>query len=293
VNPCGEAASAGEVGEIHVRTPYLAFGYHRRPAASAQRFTPDSFTPGGRVYRTGDLARRHADGSIEFLGRLDHQVKIRGHRIELDEITTVLNQHPSVATSAVVAHPQRDGSPQLVAYLVASTQPAPAAEQLRAHLATVLPEHMIPSHFLTLERLPSTPNGKLDRGALPPPDASRPATGAAYVSPSTPLHHLLADIWTDILDGGPVGIHDGFFALGGHSLLATRVVARIRESLGIELPVQTLFEAPTIDALATALLELLLQREPGTGAQLMDEVEQLSDADVRAQLRQAGLAPEE
>ncbi|MEO7417518.1 MAG: condensation domain-containing protein, partial [Thermoanaerobaculia bacterium] len=239
----------GVAGELLIGGAGLARGYLGRPDLTAEKFVPDPFgVPGARIYRTGDLVRRRPSGELEFLGRIDHQVKVRGFRIELGEIEAALLRHPSVSASVVMVR-EDGGEKRLVGYLVAGA--APSTSELRQALGQSLPEYMIPSAFVTLESLPLTPSGKVDRKALPAPEAS--AAGEGWVPPQGPVEELLAGIWTEILKVGRVGSRDNFFALGGHSLLATQVVSRIRTALGVELPLQRLFEAPTVAGLAGAV----------------------------------------
>ncbi|HEX2203634.1 MAG TPA: phosphopantetheine-binding protein, partial [Longimicrobium sp.] len=211
-----------------------------------------------RVYRTGDRARRLEDGSIEFLGRLDAQVKVRGHRIEPAEVEAALLRHPAVR-QAVVGARGPAGAARLVAWLLPAGGPASPAE-LRAAVREVLPEPMVPSAFVWMDAFPLTPSGKLDRRALPEPGGVRPEV-AEYVAPRTPAEEALAAIWREVLGVERVGVHDRFFDLGGHSLLATQVVSRIQRALGLALPLRALFEAPTVAALA----ERLPAAAPGDG----------------------------
>jgi amino acid adenylation domain-containing protein len=244
----------GVPGEVCVGGAGVARGYHGRPALTGEKFIPDPFDgePGARLYRTGDRGRWLADGTLEYLGRMDEQVKIRGFRIELGEIESVLRAHPSVADVAVIAREDAPGDRRIAAYVV----PAEGAEadpaELRAHLKDRLPDYMVPSAFVALEAFPLTPNGKLDRARLPAPGASS-VERTAYAPPRTPAEVAMAEIWSEVLGVQPIGIHDDFFALGGHSLLATRVVSRVRQALGMELPLRHLFEAPTIAELCHRL----------------------------------------
>jgi acyl carrier protein len=233
----------------------LARGYHRRPELTAQRFIPHPFRadPGARLYRTGDLVRYLADGSLEFLGRLDQQVKLRGFRIEPGEIEAALTRHPGVREAAVVMRAQPSGDKRLVAYFVPRQEPGPSVGELRNLLRAGLPEYMVPTAFVALAALPLTPSGKLDRGALPAPEWVRPDLEDGFVAPRSTVEARLAEIWAGILGIEAVGVHDDFFALGGHSLLATQVVSRLRATLQVELPLRTIFEEPTIAGLARAL----------------------------------------
>jgi amino acid adenylation domain-containing protein len=250
LDPAGQPVPPGVPGELHIGGVGLALGYHDRPGLTATRFVPDPFgPPGGRLYRTGDLTRWRADGTIEFLGRIDHQVKLRGLRIELGEIEAALRAQPSVTEAAVTVREDRPGDKRLVAYLVGEGEPDPAA--LRAALKQALPDYMVPTAFVGLERLPLGPSGKLDRRALPTPVAA--AAGADAAPPTTPAELVFAAIWADVLGVPSVGIDDDFFDLGGHSLLATQVVARARKQLaGVGQPVSVMdvFTLKTIRELA-------------------------------------------
>ncbi|MFJ5305072.1 non-ribosomal peptide synthase/polyketide synthase [Streptomyces sp. NPDC088350] len=237
----------GVPGELYLAGVQLARGYLDRPGLTAERFVADPYgAPGTRMYRTGDLARWNADGTVEYLGRTDDQVKVRGFRIEPGEIQGVLATHPSVAHAVVVVREQT-----LIAYVVpAGPFEAPA---LRAHTAAALPAHMVPAAFVTLDALPLTPNGKLDRAALPAPDFTAATGPDAGTSPRSPREEILTALFGDILGLERVGADDDFFALGGHSLLAMRLVSRVRTALGADLTVRTVFEAPTPAQLAARL----------------------------------------
>ncbi|MFL6289707.1 MAG: amino acid adenylation domain-containing protein [Thermoanaerobaculia bacterium] len=252
LDPWGNPVPAGIPGEVWLGGAGLARGYLHRPDLTAERFLPDPFSgPGERLYRTGDLARRRADGSLELLGRIDHQVKLRGFRIELGEIEAALLAHPAVREAAVLAvdAANPDGDRRLAAYVA----PPVEVEELRGHLAARLPSYMVPGAWVMLDALPRTPNGKLDRKALPRPDLS--AGGDGFVPPETPEERTLAGIWADVLGLERVGLHDDFFRLGGHSLLATRVMARVRRELAVDLPLRSLFQAPTVGGLSRAVRE--------------------------------------
>ncbi|HVR96679.1 MAG TPA: amino acid adenylation domain-containing protein [Thermoanaerobaculia bacterium] len=245
----------GVAGELYVAGVGLARGYHNRPELTAEKFVPDPFAvswgePGARMYRTGDLVRYLPDGDMDFLGRLDHQVKIRGYRIELGEIEAGLTSHPAVREAAVLVHEGAPGDRRLIAYTVPRNGMVDVAA-LRDHLQRRLPPYMVPSAFISLPSFPLTPNGKLDRKALPMPEEVLPER--EYTAPRTPVEALLAGVWEDVLRQGRIGIHDDFFDLGGQSLLATQVVSRVRATLGVELPLRRLFEAPTVAGLAVAV----------------------------------------
>ncbi len=251
----------GVTGELYIGGVQLARGYLNRSDLTAEKFIPNPYgEPGSRMYRTGDLGRYLPDGNIEFLGRIDHQVKIRGFRIELGEIESTLLRHEGVRDAVVVAREDSPGDKRLVAYVVPREPGRLTIEALRAHLQKSLPEHMVPSSWVFLESLPLNANGKIDRKALPAPDANRADLGVEYVAPRTEMEQLLAGIWAEVLKVERVGIHDNFFALGGHSLLATQLVARTGEKTSIVVPVRVLFDAPTVSALAVQTELLVAQR---------------------------------
>ncbi len=257
----GGLLPAGVPGELYVGGEGVARGYLGRPDLTAERFVPDPFSaePGARAYRTGDLVRRLRDGSLEFVGRLDHQVKVRGFRVEPAEVAARLLDHPAVRDAAVVAREDRPGEGRLVAYVVADPASEPSADALRDHLRAALPEYMVPAAFVALDAFPRTPGGKTDLRALPAPGLETEA--AAPVSPRTPTEEALAAIWAEVLGVERVGVRDDFFRLGGHSLLAVRVASRVLRALDVELPVAALFEAPTVEAMAERVEAL--RREAG------------------------------
>ncbi|MCU1775583.1 non-ribosomal peptide synthase/polyketide synthase [Pseudomonas sp. 14P_5.3_Bac1] len=257
---------AGVSGELYLGGTGLARSYHRRPALTAERFVPSPFVNGERLYRTGDRVRQRTDGVIEYLGRLDHQVKLRGLRIELGEIETRLLQHPSVREAVVLVQ----GGKQLVAYLVLDSE-KPA--DLKAWLLSSLPEYMVPTHFVVLTQLPVTANGKLDRKALPLPDA---APQQAFIAPSSDLQKALAAIWSDVLGVPHVGVDDNFFELGGDSIISIQVVSRARQA-GIRLSPRDLFQYQSVRSLAlVASFEqaVVMDQGPVTGEVILTPVQQ-------------------
>ena len=262
----------GIPGELYIGGDGVARGYLNRPELTAERFIPDPFSDkaGARLYKTGDLARYRSDGNLEFLGRLDHQVKIRGFRIELGEIETVLKLHPAVLEVLVLAREDVPGDKRLVAYVVLREQQTATVSDLQSHVMKQVPAYMVPSAFVLLEALPMTPNGKVDRRALPALDTVRREQTDDYVAPLTPAEEILASIWAQVLHLERVGIHDNFFDLGGHSLLATQAITRLRNTFQIELPFITIFRAPTIAELTVVIEEML-----------MDELEELDEEEAQ------------
>lgn len=252
--------SKGTEGELHIGGASLARGYRNRPALTAEKFIPNPFdaTPGARLYKTGDLAREQSDGGIEFIGRSDGQVKVRGNRIELGEIITVLNRHPAVRASHVVAREHTSGDVRLVAYIVPIPGEVPIADDLRGFLKARLPEYMVPATFARLAALPVTPNGKIDPSALPEPDAANSMREASDASPRTTVEGRLAAIVATVLGLERVGMDDDFFMLGGHSLLGIQLISRIRDNFGVELPLLSLFEAPTVAELSAQIERLIM-----------------------------------
>jgi nonribosomal peptide synthetase DhbF len=267
-------APLGVAGELYIAGDGLARCYLRRAGLTAERFLPDPFgAPGARMYRTGDLARRLPDGTVDYLGRIDQQVKIRGFRIELGEIEATIATHPAIAEAAVAAH-----GDQLIGYVVARAPDAvPDAAMLRQHCQARLPDYMVPSHFVPLDRLPLTANGKLDRKALLPPTPVAAAFGSD--APEGEIEQTLADIWAEVLQRDAIGRHDNFFELGGHSLLAVQVVTKTKRIFGIDLPVGQLFANPSIAALG----EWVVQAQ-------LDQLEQLDAAELEQLLAASGQA---
>jgi amino acid adenylation domain-containing protein len=253
----------GFAGELYIGGAGVARSYLNQPKLTEQKFIPNPFSnePGDRLYKTGDLGRYLPDGTIEFLGRLDHQVKIRGFRIELGEIEAVLGQHPAVDETVVVVREDVPGNKRLVAYVVVNQTSAPTVSQLHQFLKQKLLDYMIPSAIVKLEALPLTPNGKVDRRALLALDTARPELQEAFIAPRDTLELQLAQIWQDVLNVRPIGVTDNFFTLGGHSLLAVRLIAQIQPQFEQNLPLATLFLAPTIEHLASTLRQPTDERQ--------------------------------
>lgn len=244
----------GVFGELYIGGFGLAKGYLNRPELTTEKFIPNPFNHDQKthLYKTGDLARYLADGNIEYLGRIDNQVKIRGFRIELGEIEVVLAQHPSIAETVVIAREDIPGDKRLVAYIVPQSE-APQNSELRSFLQERLPNYMMPSVFMFLDTMPRTPSGKIDRRALPAPDAEHIQLDTEFVPPSNPTEEILASIWADVLGVKQVGIQDNFFELGGHSLLALRLFGKMEQAFGTTFPLATLFEAPTVQDLSNII----------------------------------------
>jgi acyl carrier protein len=291
----------GAIGELHIGGHGLARGYLNRPELTAQKFIRNPFRdePGARIYKTGDRARYLPDGTIECLGRSDEQIKIRGFRIEPGEIESVLRRHPSISEVVVTAREDIPGERRLVAYMVRRPDGHLNHAELRALLRESLAEYMLPSTFVELTAVPLTPNGKINRRALPAPDYDAQVS-ESYIAPRKQIEELLAEIWAEVLQLSRVGIDDNFFEVGGHSLLAMRIVSRLRNALRIEIPLHSLFESPTIAGLAEAIerqqavapvSQITAAAAPGGSAQ----VEELTDEEVNDMLsemlvqRHAGL----
>ena len=272
---------AGEPGDLHgevaIKSSHMALGYWRRPDLTAKAFRVDPDGESKRIYRTGDIGRRFVDGSIGFCGRKDFQVKIRGFRIELGEIEAVLAQHPAVRESVVVTKEDNVGDKRLIAYIVPQKS-ALAASELRAYLHAKLPDYMVPSTLVVLESLPVTPNGKVDRKALPSPDRNSTDLEQAYVAPRNSVEEIIAGIWAETLGIKRIGVHDNFFDLGGHSLKATQVISRLRKVFRSEMPLRHLFEYPTIAELTAAIDSKTIEEITGEKLeQLLNVLESMSD----------------
>jgi amino acid adenylation domain-containing protein len=259
-------------GEIYIGGAGVARGYLKRPELTAEKFVHDPFSndPEARLYRTGDLARFMANGEIAYLGRIDEQIKMLGHRIEPNEIVTVLDRHPGVSASRVIARQEACSEKHLVAYVVLDPESRPSPADLRSFLEKELPQYMVPAVFVCLDRFPLTQNGKVDRAALPPPNSENTLRDEAFTSARTPVEERLALMLSSLLALEQVSVHDNFFMLGGHSLLGTQLISQIRGTFGVELALRTLFESPTVEQLAAEIERLV-----------MAQVEAMSDDEVQ------------
>jgi amino acid adenylation domain-containing protein len=268
-----EVVGVGVRGELYIGGAGVARGYQGRGGLTAERFVADPYGEegGGRLYRTGDEVRWRADGELEYIGRVDQQVKVRGYRIELGEIETALRKHVDVTEAVVMAHVQANGETQLVAYVVSKESAQLSVSELHNFLSERLPIYMVPSTFLNLETLPLTSSGKIDRRALPSPDGTRPELVDAFVAPRNQLEETLANIWIEVLHIKQVGVDDNFFELGGHSVLATQVISRLSMALLVDVPLRSIFEAPTIAKLAVYIEPLLKNAKPQASSDTTDD----------------------
>ncbi len=252
----------GEEGELYIGGVGVARGYLNRPALTAERFIPDPFSNkvGARLYRTGDKAWQLSDGNIAYVGRMDDQIKIRGHRIEPSEIEAAINRHPAIASSVVIARGSDCSDKRLAAYIAMRNGTTPAATELREYLSSLLPDYMLPSLFVKLQALPLTSNGKVDRSALPEPTIENTLRDEDFVGPRSPIEKKLSTIVCALLKLEQVSVNDNFFLLGGHSLLGTQLIVKIRSAFGVDLALRALFEAPTIAELSSEIERLIIAR---------------------------------
>lgn len=285
----GHPLPIGVQGELFIGGDMVSRCYHNRPDLTAMRFVPDPYShkPGARLYSTGDQVRWMPDGTLDFLGRLDHQVKIRGFRIEPGETETVLTRHPKVSSTVVVARQGAAGNDaRLVGYVAPIPGESVTPAELREFLAEHVPAHQVPSDFVILDAFPLTPNGKINRLALPAPVQEEPALREGYLAPRDEVETQIAAVWEELLQRKRIGVFDNFFELGGHSLLATQVVARLRLIFSIDLPLPALFQAPNIAVLADVIRGMSAPAESAEDLEaLLTKLEQLSDEEVRAQLK--------
>jgi amino acid adenylation domain-containing protein len=282
-----EPVPVGETGELCLAGDGVGRGYLNQPDLTAERFVPDPFgTAGTRLYRTGDLARYLPDGSLEHLGRIDQQVKVRGMRIEPGEVEGALVQHPAVRETAVVAREDGDGLKRLVAYVALRPDHAPTVNELRRFSRTKLPDYMVPSVFVKVTSLPRTSSGKVDRRALPSPTPERPELEKAYVGPRTPVERVLAGIWAEVLGLERVGVHDDFFDLGGHSLSVSQLVRRVHETLGVDVQLSAVFDAPSVADMGVVAGRLISARAAGR-SEVVKDIEEMSEEEAERLLNEA------
>jgi amino acid adenylation domain-containing protein len=286
----GDRLGFNRAGEIAVQSRYLAVEYWRKPGMTRAAFLPDPTGSDERIYRTGDLGLLRPDGSLEHYGRKDFQVKIRGQRVEVIEIDMALSKHAAVNEAVTVAHEDALGDKCLVTYVVPATKPAPTSKELRSFLQQRLPDYMVPSSIIFLDAMPLTPNGKLDRQALPPPDGRESDVDGQFVAPQNPVEAQIANIWCEVLRLDRVGIHDDFFDLGGHSLSATEVLSRAREVFSVNLPFAAFLAEPTVAAMASIILQY--QADEGRNEELVEavqELQHLSEEEAQRLLSQESL----
>jgi acyl carrier protein len=279
-----EPVPVGVPGEIYVTGTGLARGYLNRPQLTAERFIPNPFSevPGARLYRTFDLGRRLTNGNMEFIGRADNQIKIRGYRIELGEIESALVQVPELKEAVVMVTEETPGDKRLVAFVVPESSSSLKLAAIKDHLRQRLPDYMVPSVFVPMESLPLTPNGKLDRQALVAARQHELTDEESFVAPRNETEERLCNIWADVLRRDVVGINDNFFEAGGHSLLATQLVTRIRQAFDIELPLRSVFEAPTVAAMCIKVVERQLEGLDGANLEeLLGSLEMLSETEAK------------
>jgi amino acid adenylation domain-containing protein len=281
----GKEVSIDTIGEIAVKSRYVTPGYWRKPDLTKASVLPGSERGDERTYRTGDVGRLLPNGCLIHLGRKDFQVKIRGHRIEIAEIEMALLNHPAIKQAIVVPREDYAEDQRLAAYLVSAARRAPAVSELCSFLKKTLPDYMIPSTWMFMEAFPLAPNGKLDRQGLPPPSSTRPELDTAFVAPRTPIESRLARIWSEVLSIDQVGVHDNFLDVGGHSLAATRVVSQVLKQFRIEVPLQSLFQSPTVAEMARLITEHRSKKlSEHELKRILAELESLSDEEAESQL---------
>jgi len=285
----GSRVSFNDIGEIAVRSSFLPEDEWPKPGISQAAFRPETERSSEDIYRTGDLGRMLADGCLIHLGRKDFQVKIRAYRVEVAEVEMALLERDDIKEAVVVAREDRPGNARLVAYVIPASQPTPTIPSLRSTLRETLPEYMVPSAFVFLDAVPTLPNGKLDRLGLPAPGSARPELGTALVGARTPVEQGLLEVWAEVLGLDEVGVHDDFLELGGDSLLAGQVVSRVISEFRVELPLRSLFQAPTVADMALAIT----QRQAKAADQadidrLLAELEALSTEEAKQLLAEDG-----
>ncbi|OLE20148.1 MAG: hypothetical protein AUI36_35095 [Cyanobacteria bacterium 13_1_40CM_2_61_4] len=281
----GREVGFNQSGEIAVKSRFLSSGYWQRPELTGEKFLSEPGVQEERVYLTGDLGQMSEDGCLEHLGRKDFQVKIRSFRVDIGEVEATLVDHPAIKEAAIIASEDQSGDTRLVAYIVPTRYPALTVSDLRSFLKEKLPDYMIPSALVSLDKIPLTATGKVDRRALPDPGSARPELDTIYVPPRTLVEKEVAKIWAEILSLDLVGIHDNFLDLGGHSLAATRIVSRLINAFRLELPAQSLLQAPTVAEMAALILQAKV-KEVGQEdlASVLNELEAISDQEAQDSL---------
>jgi acyl-coenzyme A synthetase/AMP-(fatty) acid ligase len=278
-----ELSATGVVGELYLGGVGVGRGYLGRGDMTAETYVPEERGVGERIYRTGDTVRWRAEEEIEYVGRKDQQVKIRGYRIELGEIEEVLRERAEVREAVVLARESGAGELRLIGYVVGEEGREVNVRELGAYAKGKLPGYMAPVEYVVMERMPLTANGKIDRRGLPPYDVNRRRSEEEYVAPRTLVEEILCGIWRDLLHIDRIGVNDNFFNLGGHSLLATRVLSRILDSLNVELSLQAIFDTPTIEGLAVAVVQTQAQQaDMDVLAEMLDELDSISKDDIQA-----------
>jgi amino acid adenylation domain-containing protein len=283
LNEAGEEVAPNGIGEIAIKSEYLALGYWKKPGLTKATFLPDPEGGDKRIYLTGDLGRILPDGCLEHLGRKDFQVKIRGHRVEVAEIELALLQFETIREAMVHTQKDKTGNQRLIAYIIPANEHLPTVSALRQELAQSLPDYMVPSAFVVLDELPLTPTGKVDRRALPEPGDERPELDVHFLAPRTLIEEKVSGIWTEVLGLDQIGINDPFLELGGDSLRATQVINRVRAKFHLEIPITILFEAPTVAEMSAIIAQHLTpEGDPDSKERLSGEVERLPDGDMPA-----------
>jgi amino acid adenylation domain-containing protein len=285
----GREVGLNEVGEIAVRSRYLSPGYWRSADLTNAKFLPDPTGGDARTYLTGDLGRMALDGCVINVGRKDFRTKVRGYKVEVTEVERALLGHSKIKEAVVVARQDRSGNTRLVGYCVPTKRPAPTISELRLFLKETLPDYMVPSAMVIMDAMPLAPSGKIDRKALPDPSGCRPELGSPYIAPRTIVEQDLAEIWAAVLSLDRVGIHDNFFDLGGHSLAATRIVSQVIKKFRLEIPLQSLFQSPTIAEMTAVIAESRAKKLGKTDLRrILTELESLSDEDAKKLLADQG-----
>jgi hypothetical protein len=287
VDETGKEVGANQIGEIVVHSPYLSPGYWRQPELTRAVFVPAPAAADTTMYRTGDMGYMRPDGCLVHLGRKDSQAKMRGYRVDVGDIESALLTHPAVRETAVMVRAQTPEEPRLVAYIAVHESPPPTSSSFRRFLEARLPAYMVPADFVQLAGLPRTPNGKVDRQALPAPERVRPVLDTPFVAPRSALEKRLAHLWGNVLEVACVGIHDTFFDLGGHSLLANKIISQAADIFHVEITFRDFFELPTIAHMAETIYRKLAEKIEDTElCKMLLALEALSSEEARQALKE-------